>query len=136
MLRRDNFRFAKVGGAERDRTAGLLVANEALSQLSYTPTASNILAKGGAQQSTRLVRVECLRFLRKRSSGWRGRGGSPTEFVKREEGLGVCEAPSLSIFAPNQAPVRGAFVTRLRGVSPLRHTASPVCFGGPACTTE
>jgi hypothetical protein len=29
---------AKVGGAERDRTAGLLVANEALSQLSYSPT--------------------------------------------------------------------------------------------------
>jgi hypothetical protein len=27
-----------VGGAERDRTAGLLVANEALSQLSYSPT--------------------------------------------------------------------------------------------------
>ena len=25
------------GGAERDRTAGLLVANEALSQLSYSP---------------------------------------------------------------------------------------------------
>ena len=37
-LRRDNFREAKVGGAERDRTAGLLVANEALSQLSYSPT--------------------------------------------------------------------------------------------------
>jgi hypothetical protein len=28
------------GGAERDRTAGLLVANEALSQLSYSPTDS------------------------------------------------------------------------------------------------
>ena len=27
-----------MGGAERDRTAGLLVANEALSQLSYSPT--------------------------------------------------------------------------------------------------
>ena len=33
------------GGAERDRTAGLLVANEALSQLSYSPTKdSSILA--------------------------------------------------------------------------------------------
>ena len=31
------------GGAERDRTAGLLVANEALSQLSYSPTTSQIL---------------------------------------------------------------------------------------------
>src|ERR1700690_1579587 len=29
--------FAKVGGAERNRTAGLLIANEALSQLSYSP---------------------------------------------------------------------------------------------------
>jgi hypothetical protein len=29
------------GGAERDRTAGLLVANEALSQLSYSPTDSD-----------------------------------------------------------------------------------------------
>jgi hypothetical protein len=26
------------GGADRDRTGGLLVANEALSQLSYSPT--------------------------------------------------------------------------------------------------
>jgi hypothetical protein len=30
-----------LGGAERDRTAGLLVANEALSQLSYSPTLSD-----------------------------------------------------------------------------------------------
>jgi hypothetical protein len=28
----------RVGGAKRDRTADLLVANEALSQLSYSPT--------------------------------------------------------------------------------------------------
>ena len=27
----------KYGGAERNRTAGLLIANEALSQLSYSP---------------------------------------------------------------------------------------------------
>ena len=30
--------LAMIGGAERDRTADLLVANEALSQLSYSPT--------------------------------------------------------------------------------------------------
>ena len=30
--------LARIGGAERDRTADLLVANEALSQLSYSPT--------------------------------------------------------------------------------------------------
>ena len=29
--------WAKTGGAERDRTADLLIANEALSQLSYSP---------------------------------------------------------------------------------------------------
>ena len=33
-----DFLQGKDGGAERDRTAGLLVANEALSQLSYSPT--------------------------------------------------------------------------------------------------
>jgi hypothetical protein len=32
--------IGEFGGAERDRTAGLLVANEALSQLSYSPTTS------------------------------------------------------------------------------------------------
>jgi hypothetical protein len=31
---------AKVGGARRDRTADLLIANEALSQLSYGPAES------------------------------------------------------------------------------------------------
>ena len=31
---------SKPGGADRDRTGGLLVANQALSQLSYSPTAS------------------------------------------------------------------------------------------------
>ncbi len=28
----------QIGGADRDRTGGLLVANQALSQLSYSPT--------------------------------------------------------------------------------------------------
>jgi hypothetical protein len=31
-------RWDMIGGAKRDRTADLLVANEALSQLSYSPT--------------------------------------------------------------------------------------------------
>jgi hypothetical protein len=31
-----------IGGAERDRTADLLVANEALSQLSYSPTPKSL----------------------------------------------------------------------------------------------
>ena len=33
----------KDGGADRDRTGGLLVANEALSQLSYSPTKDGML---------------------------------------------------------------------------------------------
>ena len=41
--RRDLYSTLKFGGAERDRTAGLLVANEALSQLSYSPTTFIIL---------------------------------------------------------------------------------------------
>jgi hypothetical protein len=36
--------LGEIGGAERDRTAGLLVANEALSQLSYSPTTLSILS--------------------------------------------------------------------------------------------
>ena len=38
------FRGGKFGGRDRDRTCDLVVANDALSQLSYTPTAANILA--------------------------------------------------------------------------------------------
>jgi hypothetical protein len=37
----------KYGGAERDRTADLLVANEALSQLSYSPKTFYILTAPG-----------------------------------------------------------------------------------------
>jgi hypothetical protein len=35
---RDSTDAEFIGGAKRDRTADLLVANEALSQLSYSPT--------------------------------------------------------------------------------------------------
>ena len=38
------------GGAERDRTAGLLVANEALSQLSYSPTTYLVYQRAGNRQ--------------------------------------------------------------------------------------
>ena len=38
---------AKNGGGERDRTDGLLVANQALSQLSYTPERSTAISSGG-----------------------------------------------------------------------------------------
>jgi hypothetical protein len=34
------FRTTNSGGADRDRTGGLLVANQALSQLSYSPNAA------------------------------------------------------------------------------------------------
>jgi hypothetical protein len=33
----------KIGGASRDRTDGLVVANDALSQLSYSPTSRGLL---------------------------------------------------------------------------------------------
>jgi hypothetical protein len=36
-MKRTFAELLKDGGPERDRTAGLLVANEALSQLSYRP---------------------------------------------------------------------------------------------------
>ena len=40
--------YQETGGAERDRTADLLIANEALSQLSYSPTG---LALKGPRES-------------------------------------------------------------------------------------
>ena len=46
------------GGAERDRTAGLLVANEALSQLSYSPTTSLSYQRAENRGS------DCPHFLR------------------------------------------------------------------------
>ncbi len=39
-LRNHSIEPQAFGGADRDRTGGLLVANQALSQLSYSPTAS------------------------------------------------------------------------------------------------
>ena len=38
-----NCQLKGFGGAERDRTADLLVANEALSQLSYSPTGDSLI---------------------------------------------------------------------------------------------
>jgi hypothetical protein len=37
---------AEHGGADRDRTGGLLVANQALSQLSYSPTITVSMLQG------------------------------------------------------------------------------------------
>src|SRR4030065_1633748 len=37
--------LAGIGGGERNRTAGLLIANQTLSQLSYTPKATNAKQK-------------------------------------------------------------------------------------------
>ncbi len=39
--------LAKAGGAERDRTADLVIANDALSQLSYGPVSSMLVRKPG-----------------------------------------------------------------------------------------
>ena len=35
--------LCEFGGRDRDRTGDLIVANDALSQLSYSPTSSNLL---------------------------------------------------------------------------------------------
>ena len=42
---------AKAGGARRDRTADLVIANDALSQLSYGPLRDRLDASDGGQQS-------------------------------------------------------------------------------------
>src|SRR4030081_1039964 len=44
-------RRAKAGGARRDRTADLVIANDALSQLSYGPIAADANLNDGGQQS-------------------------------------------------------------------------------------
>src|SRR5579872_653897 len=41
------------GGADRDRTGGLLVANQALSQLSYSPKPSFVLGRSSLAKSQR-----------------------------------------------------------------------------------
>jgi hypothetical protein len=47
--------FLKFGGRDRGRTGDLIVANDALSQLSYSPTSSREIL-------TRLLEVGNLRF--------------------------------------------------------------------------
>jgi hypothetical protein len=48
--------YRRIGGREGIRTPGLLVANEALSQLSYSPTSSNaILANAQVLANTRSI---------------------------------------------------------------------------------
>jgi hypothetical protein len=42
---------AKAGGARRDRTADLVIANDALSQLSYGPLRDRLNVSDGGQQS-------------------------------------------------------------------------------------
>ena len=53
-LCRGNFRFAKVGGADRDRTDDLMLAKHALSQLSYGPK----VCEPGSDQVVGPERVE------------------------------------------------------------------------------
>jgi hypothetical protein len=53
--RGDRNYFLKVGGRDRGRTGDLIVANDALSQLSYSPTSSREIL-------TRLLEVGNLRF--------------------------------------------------------------------------
>ena len=48
------------GGADRDRTGGLLVANQALSQLSYSPNRKVSMLQGSEFQSEHLETFETL----------------------------------------------------------------------------
>src|ERR1700741_836958 len=57
-------RLAPFGGRDRDRTDGLIVANDALSQLSYTPTSNgNNFSRAGGSCKTSVGR----RFRRGRA---------------------------------------------------------------------
>ncbi len=50
----ENMSSAEAGGARRDRTADLIIANDALSQLSYGPSAARLDA--GRQSTSFTVR--------------------------------------------------------------------------------
>ena len=63
-----------LGGAERDRTAGLLVANEALSQLSYSPTLSDFYILPAIPGSD-IAGFLDLSFLRRSSCPFQGSSG-------------------------------------------------------------
>ncbi len=87
---------AKAGGARRDRTDDLLLAKQALSQLSYGPQARGRL-------------VECQRRLR--SNGLPSRS---SHSERRLVGLGRLELPTsrLSSARSNQLSYRPAWVAR------------------------
>ncbi len=51
------------GGAGRDRTAGLLVANEALSQLSYSPIKAVVILEHLVSLMSRLETEDRSSFL-------------------------------------------------------------------------
>jgi hypothetical protein len=63
-------RVAAYGGGERDRTDDLLLAKQALSQLSYTP-ALTTLARGGARSERQLAPIAAPRRIRRpRRRAW------------------------------------------------------------------
>jgi hypothetical protein len=60
----DELKMSWIGGPERDRTADLLVANEALSQLSYRPFVLLVVARarGVCRDATTLMSVAGSRW--------------------------------------------------------------------------
>ena len=66
--------LAGIGGGERNRTAGLLIANQTLSQLSYTPTAGahpkGKCALWEEQACSLLAPSSNVRFLPNRNVRW------------------------------------------------------------------
>ena len=53
-----NFR-QQIGGADRDRTGGLLVANQALSQLSYSPDLAFSTQHAAPRFRDRVLTAKC-----------------------------------------------------------------------------
>ena len=56
------------GGAEGDRTPDLVIANDALSQLSYGPSSSNLVGLGGLEPPTPRLSSVCSNQLSYRPS--------------------------------------------------------------------
>jgi hypothetical protein len=90
---------AKVGGARRDRTDDLLLAKQALSQLSYGPCWQVRLGKSVATPAFALIRVE---DARERALGFGGNLGRPRRLARQPKrrwprrlvGLGRFELPT------------------------------------------
>jgi len=107
-----------IGGAERDRTADLLVANEALSQLSYSPTiffyltsAQQILEMRRAFPGRRIPQLRAPSFLlrvREAFYSSRSRISGSTDSARRA-GIEAAIRPSASMVMVTPARTKGSW---------------------------